>query len=311
VPIMAVGVFVAVKSFNADRAQPTKELGVRFCGAPGSAPPPKCIDEGASPTNSGGVEVYADVLSVDPLAHNMTVRMTVFPPGSADPIALSVSSRVVQPFDKGATDPTTFDVPVQLSILPTQAGGPLVLDNNRSNRITSYPFDYYEAEFGVGAKSKPADGSLPKNIPTHVYLNYAVHGFRLDPVPYQDGFNIHIERAPSTVAFAVFVMVLMWLLTAAIVAMALILTILRHDIGPGVLGFLAAVLFAFPGIRNVLPGAPPLGSLNDYLSFFWCEGIVAITLVVLTVLFLTREARPPDSSSGGLSGDTVDKPATS
>jgi hypothetical protein len=33
-------------------------------------------------------------------------------------------------------------------------------------------------------------------------------------------------------------------------------------------GFLAVLLFAFPTVRNSLPGIPPVGVLFDYAAFF-------------------------------------------
>jgi hypothetical protein len=43
---------------------------------------------------------------------------------------------------------------------------------------------------------------------------------------------------------------------------------------------MAATLFALIGMRNAAPGAPPIGSLIDYASFFWAEAIVAASLAV-------------------------------
>jgi hypothetical protein len=48
------------------------------------------------------------------------------------------------------------------------------------------------------------------------------------------------------------------------------------------------LLFAFPAIRNALPGVPPVGVLNDYLAFLWAEGLVALSLVAMLVLFIRR-----------------------
>lgn len=49
------------------------------------------------------------------------------------------------------------------------------------------------------------------------------------------------------------------------------------------LGWMAATLFALIGMRNAAPGAPPIGSLIDYVAFFWAEGIIAACLVVTVV----------------------------
>ena len=169
--------------------------------------------------------------------------------------------------------------------------------SNTAGQVTSYPFDRYQPEFGVEIAHVAPNGiDIGEPVTTNLEFTYAAHGFTIDTptdtkgplrssdvgeVPYTSvihTLDLHIRRAPSTVFFAVFLMILMWLLTIAIVTMAVILTFLHHDIGPGVLGFLAAILFAFPALRAVSPGAPPPGSLSDFLAFFWCEGIIAITL---------------------------------
>ena len=65
---------------------------------------------------------------------------------------------------------------------------------------------------------------------------------------------------------------------------------------PPSVGFLAALLFAFPTVRNNLPGNPPIGSLNDFLAFFWTEGIVALALV--GSCSLVRAPAPREQAAG-------------
>ena len=47
---------------------------------------------------------------------------------------------------------------------------------------------------------------------------------------------------------------------------------------------LSAMTFSLPALRNVLPGAPPLGIRADSLVFLWAEVavVVGLTLVVIT-----------------------------
>jgi len=37
-----------------------------------------------------------------------------------------------------------------------------------------------------------------------------------------------------------------------------------------------------------MPGTPPIGTLADFLSFFWAECLVAACLFVLVVIYLRR-----------------------
>jgi len=57
----------------------------------------------------------------------------------------------------------------------------------------------------------------------------------------------------------------------------------------GEMAFCAALLFAFPAIRNAQPFAPTMGVLSDYLGFFWAESIVAISLIIKLNIWLRRK----------------------
>jgi hypothetical protein len=87
-------------------------------------------------------------------------------------------------------------------------------------------------------------------------------------------------------------MALLWALALAALSVSLILTFLHREIPVPIFAFFAALLFAFPAIRNALPGTPPIGSLDDYIAFFWTEAIVAIALLVVVTVWTIRQARP-------------------
>jgi uncharacterized protein DUF4436 len=319
VTMTVVGFAVVLHRFNSDQARPRTRQGT---------------------DHPLEIVVYADVVSVDAAAHNMTIRLSFAPQGDL----IDQTHRLKQPVDVTSPSVATgsikdvtgneeviynvgstmnaFDRTIPLTRLGSS-------DTNTANQVTSYPYDHYNTDFQVFVLTGDPNPADRKPIPSKLDFVYSAHGFTITATPTKPDpstattfsgqqvsstdllhdYELHVRRASSTVFFAVFLIVLMWLLTIAIVAMAVILTFLHHDIGPGVLGFLAAILFAFPGMRGVLPGAPPLGSLNDFLGFFWCEAIVAITLLLLAVLFLTREARSRRSWATGISDLPFEKRA--
>lgn len=59
------------------------------------------------------------------------------------------------------------------------------------------------------------------------------------------------------------------------------------------LGWMAATLFALAAFRNTAPGAPPIGSLLDYLAFFWAETLIAFCVIVVVVRAVRAEDPPP------------------
>jgi hypothetical protein len=106
-----------------------------------------------------------------------------------------------------------------------------------------------------------------------------------------------LRRATTTIFWALFVDVLFWGTAVAALMLAVQLAEGHRRFEAGFTSFLAALLFAFPAVRNALPGSPPIGSLNDFLAFFWTEGIVALALVALLIAFCVRRlpgTRPPE-----------------
>ncbi|MFD0574689.1 DUF4436 family protein [Kitasatospora gansuensis] len=57
---------------------------------------------------------------------------------------------------------------------------------------------------------------------------------------------------------------------------------------------MAATLFALVGLRNAAPGSPPIGSVIDYVAFFWAEGIIAASLACTVAFGLRVEHRTAD-----------------
>ncbi len=43
------------------------------------------------------------------------------------------------------------------------------------------------------------------------------------------------------------------------------------------------MLFAFVAFRNAAPGTPPFGTLMDFTSFFWAEGIIAVCTLLMAL----------------------------
>jgi hypothetical protein len=105
-----------------------------------------------------------------------------------------------------------------------------------------------------------------------------------------------LRRATTTIFFALFIDVIFWGVAVSAFGLALRLVEQRRKFEAGFTGFLAALLFAFPTVRNNLPGNPPIGALNDFLAFFWTEALVAVALIVVLVTYYVRRlpgASPP------------------
>ncbi len=162
-----------------------------------------------------------------------------------------------------------------------------------------YPWDTYSNAYPFVLQVRRGIGSAGKLIPSCVALTTSVGGWTIseqsDSVtgqPPYNGFDVAFARSAPVKFYSYFVMGLMWALALGGVAMAVIMIMRKQDeIDTAAFAYLAALLFAFPLIRSTLPGNPGPGSLIDIVAYYWTEVIVAITLVVLLVRWITLKGR--------------------
>lgn len=253
-------------------------------------------DNGRKPfdidSGPNGIVVDARVIGVDPETDAMTVRLEFAPRGTyaATEVALSQPIEVFINTAKGRTD-THYAKGAVMS--PTEAtvalngGSPL-----------DYPFDKYDAQLLVYAQ-QPTTRLV--RVPVSMRVTTGSNGFKIDTsrrTLLGQGYpSFKLRRTSTTIFFAVFIMVVFWATALAALGLAVRLIARKRKFEGSVFGFLAALLFAFPTVRNNLPGSPPIGSLNDFLAFFWTEGIVALALIAILVTWCVRTlpgAAPPD-----------------
>lgn len=197
-----------------------------------------------------------------------------------------------------ATDNPTRNLVIDLTSSTTPelrfpAGQPIAVhsvrvDIQNSGIVTDYPFDHYTTVlvFSVtaGGRDVPVRMSLREVDPffvTRLRGRSATPGVVLA--------DIRISRSRGTFILAWFMMIAMWALALSVLGGAWILGARRQGVVWPALGWMAATLFALIGMRNAAPGAPPIGSLIDYASFFWAEAIVAASLTYVAVTGIRAE----------------------
>lgn len=261
---------------------------------------PTVVSDGAGPDH---VTISGTVVQVDPARSETTVRLIFTPEGKYATADGSLAQAMVvkvdnatglsdRPFEKGKTM-SPSDVVVSMT------GG----------RITDYPFDATNAVVGLylstqAVSAAPAVGDKPaveavESVPVEVNLDLqaAVHGFSIETAPDPEsqgpfaGIDLTIRRSGSTLFFSIFIMTLLWILTlgGAGIAWRILSTGRKAEIP--MCQFLGVLLFAFPAVRNLQPAAPPIGALSDFLAFFWCEALVAISLCFLLGHYVLRSLR--------------------
>ena len=173
---------------------------------------------------------------------------------------------------------------------------PIDVTLDTQGMVTDYPFDKHEAalEMLLTEVVKDAD---PVDVPIVVNFSGSVTGLKLDAAADKSSnevyslINISVERSQTTMVIIIFAMVLLWLITITVVLMLLAVLLRGRKIEFGMFAFMAGFLFSFVAFRNAMPGAPPIGTLSDYLAFFWGYALISLSLVGLVVTWLIRPAK--------------------
>jgi len=242
------------------------------------------------------VDVAATILRVDPSTRQAQVRVQIAAQGTlAEPNAPGVPAKTLDVFTTSAsrgelTYPARTPPSEQTINVPLTSGWP-----------TDYPQDRYTLTLGFSARGE--DGQdVPVDLTTASYDSL----FEL-AAPEADGsepgstiLNLTARHTRGGWLLAWFLMVAAWALALVVAGAAWVLVSGRRGLVWPAFGWMAATLFALVSLRNAAPGAPPIGSLIDYMAFFWAELIVAASLVaaVLTGLLVERAAKREQLPAG-------------
>jgi hypothetical protein len=162
---------------------------------------------------------------------------------------------------------------------------------------TNYPFSRYEGAIVVTASFSSNIKDIKKN-PTNFTIPVAlciiddtygvdVTSFYDVNAPYpKDDWNIHFfaKHSPIFMVYPITSMCMMALIGITLVFAAYTVSTSPYSVIKDTKAFLpalAALIFAIPKYRMELPFAPPLGSLIDYVIFYWVNLMPVIAFVVV------------------------------
>ena len=271
-----------------------------------------------APKSPNYIEVAAKVLAIDPVKGDVSVRLEFLPHGNLMKDDGTLSRNVK--FDINSSNgkqEITFEKGKRMT--PTEA----VL-NMYDGEVSDYPFDTHKADlifwFAVkpdkpADKPKPAEEipaaeqSKPETKPLETVEEFEEEEvpFTLDFVPVMAGYKIEtakhkdsdesyadveitIARAPMVKFFSVFVMVMMWGVSLAVLGLVASVVIRGRKVEIAMFSFIATLIFSFVAVRNAQPFVPPVGILTDYLSFFGAEIVLALSLLTIIFTWLIRPA---------------------
>jgi hypothetical protein len=240
------------------------------------------IGAGAAAAKSefDGIVVTTKLIAVDTTTASATMRVEPEPSGSFSegPSNLRRLTKDVVLYTSTVSGQVAHNYRAGSFMDPFETQVPLEGDTS------TYPFQHLRT--GIAALATTSGGVPSGNVRIQLLFSSKVSGYRVAPNPAtREGTIVQIllDVKPSwaTVLFAVFIMAVMWLLALGAVSVAVNLIRRRRKFEGSFATLLAALLFAFPTVRNNLPGIPPVGALFDYAAFFWAEALVALSLIAL------------------------------
>jgi hypothetical protein len=234
-----------------------------------------------------GIRITANVVDVAPADRVVRLRFAFQPVGSVSQDGQFLSEPVKVTVIGGA-DVVHDSYKASEIMLPADVRIPL-----RSGSLTMFPLDRYESTLRVevtDAEGRPIPSTLAVEAANPGYSVQITSNSESATTATRD-LTLHVSRAPTTLAFAIFASALMLILTT--LAILTTFWLLRGGASESVrfmIPLILVLLFAFPALRSFIPGVPPLGVLVDFFAFFWCEIALGLCVVVVYAS-LMREMR--------------------
>jgi hypothetical protein len=235
------------------------------------------LNKGAMPKDYVSMQVR--VASIDPTKETAVLAITPEPQAGLTDDG-GYSAKADFEFDI-VTDDGTKTVKIKAGDAMTTTQVPISI----SGEVSQYPNDDYEGDVEI-------DSDTPFQIEATSHIQAYTADMTLDDHSKAGELtvNFDFERSRSIVIFAWFVFFLMALIAALALAVCLGVVVKGFKFEFGMIGWVGALLFVLPAVRNSLPGQPPIGTIGDFAVFFWAEIAVVFSLIVLVITWYKRSA---------------------
>ncbi len=180
-----------------------------------------------------------------------------------------------------------------------RVGGLTYVDLDLDGNVEDYPRDSHTSSLWLSAY-REAPGRDPDPVPIRLEAYGAWPGMNvtMDALPLDTGdpfayrqLDVSITRSHATTTVVYFSVVLTWILIVSVIGMTVSVLFWRRSSEIAMLAFFGTLLFAMTAFRNALPGAPPMGTLSDYLAFFWGYAVAIVAIGLVAADYVRRRAR--------------------
>uniref|UniRef100_A0A0G4HS98 Uncharacterized protein n=1 Tax=Chromera velia CCMP2878 TaxID=1169474 RepID=A0A0G4HS98_9ALVE len=160
-----------------------------------------------------------------------------------------------------------------------------------------YPFDSYRWTPTVRGSWRLSDGSL-EDLPISLHILGHLHGWNNNwEVNYQwNGSEALVVRTTFrrsfvTIFLSVLLTTLLWFFGFSYVTLAILYFKEGKEASWDIPGVALGLLFTLPFLRNTYPDAPPIGSMLDFICYFWVYVLVAFVACAAVLVTVFRKQR--------------------
>jgi hypothetical protein len=140
-----------------------------------------------------------------------------------------------------------------------------------------------------GRKAIPVRATLWEGVPA-----WDLRVAQLLPPDPAQGLTLALDvrRPVPLVFFACVIYGLIGVIAVCAITIGALVFVGTRRLEVTLVGALAGMVFALPIMRNILPGAPPLGVLPDIFLLLWAEVAVAVGLILFVTAWAQRGSQP-------------------
>jgi hypothetical protein len=238
------------------------------------------------------LDLTLNVLSLDPVREVINLRVDVVKPSGSRSWSTS-SSADVRDFVVHVDDRY-----LNFQVTAEGSGARSVLEISLDGSITgypvidSYPLDRYAGRLSISASKKGSEASQPIRLTVWPALsNWHIEMSRSDQTsatPLGVDLDVRVRRPTSFIVMAFAFYTAMALIGLSGLTIGVLVFLGVRPLQPPMTGALAAMIFAIPALRGIMPGAPPLGVDADILVLVWVQLAVILGLTLFVVTWVSR-----------------------
>lgn len=253
------------------------------------------------------ISLVGRVLGVNPTTYTTTISFDVIPGGDFKQSLAYGSLQLPKNYYLSlymGRSALTFYTGDSMETIPCE------IAMHEKRRLIDFPFDSYAVNMtfmayiiAIGASASydgynnnkssfdiPADWDIEYNLPVGVLINTAMQGFTIHNNVYSASrpnvsiviVELYLQRSCATKFFSIFIVILMWCLSLAMMIIAIQHVFLsKAEVTFETPALAIGMLFALPFVRDVQPGVPAIGCSVDVLGFFWNMMLISFAAIIL------------------------------